>query len=87
MSGAQPKAGVIAGCVSVVAEMSEEALRKRHAQGWLLEVTSDLVELVEKIRTARDAKKATSIGYLGNIVDVWEHLAKIHQVGTYLLKK
>lgn len=81
MSGAQPKAGVICGCVTVVAEVSSEALYKRHKQGWLLEVASDLEDLVKKIKSARDEKRAVSIGYHGNIVDVWEYLAK-HYEGT-----
>lgn len=85
MSGAQPKAGVICGCVAVVAEVSSEALYKRQKQGWLVEVTSDLEELVAKIKQHRDAKRAVSIGFLGNIVDVWEYLAKHYEATGELL--
>ncbi|KAK7101954.1 urocanate hydratase-like [Littorina saxatilis] len=75
MSGAQAKAAVICGCVGVVAEVSLEALKKRYDQGWLLEMTDDLDSLVAMIRQARKQRRATSIGYHGNIVDVWEKLA------------
>ncbi|TGZ60124.1 hypothetical protein CRM22_008723 [Opisthorchis felineus] len=74
MSGAQAKAAVIVGCVGVIAEISEEALNKRFAQGWLTEKVTDLEKLVKRIRECRKAKMAISIGYLGNIVDVWERL-------------
>ncbi|XP_064085430.1 urocanate hydratase-like [Macrobrachium nipponense] len=74
MSGAQAKAAVICGCIGVIAEMSKEALLKRHAQGWLEEYTDDIDFLIRRIREARAKKEATSIGYLGNIVDVWERL-------------
>ncbi|XP_065332737.1 urocanate hydratase-like [Cloeon dipterum] len=79
MSGAQAKAAVIAGCVGVVAELDENALKKRHAQGWLTEIEDDLDRLIEKIRTAKAKKKAVSIGYLGNVVSLWEKLAEVHQ--------
>lgn len=79
MSGAQPKAGVICGCVTVVAEVSKEALYKRHNQGWLVEVAADLNDLIVRVRIAKDEKRAVSIGYHGNIVDVWEHLVKIYE--------
>eukprot|EP00112_Aurelia_sp_Birch-Aquarium-sp1_P014656 Seg318.12 transcript_id=Seg318.12/GoldUCD/mRNA.D3Y31 product="Urocanate hydratase" protein_id=Seg318.12/GoldUCD/D3Y31 len=77
MSGAQPKAAVINGCVGVVAEVSKEALEKRFKQGWLKEKTSDLDELIVMIRSARQERRTTSIGYLGNVVEVWERLAEI----------
>jgi urocanate hydratase len=75
MSGAQPKAGNIAGCISVIAEVNEKAITKRHAQGWVDEVESDLSGVVQRIKKARSAKEVVSIGYLGNIVDLWERLA------------
>lgn len=75
MSGAQPKAGTIAGVVSVTAEVNEEALMKRYTQGWVSEVVRDLEVLVERIKTARQAKECVSIAFLGNVVAVWERLA------------
>ncbi len=75
MSGAQPKAGNIAGVVSVVAEINPKAVEKRHAQGWVDEVHDSLDELIPRIREARAAGKAVSMAYLGNIVDLWERLA------------
>ncbi|KAF4513808.1 UNVERIFIED_CONTAM: hypothetical protein B566_EDAN015871 [Ephemera danica] len=75
MSGAQAKAAVIAGCVGIVAEVSEEALHKRHAQGWLTEVESDLERLIARIRLAKCNKEAVSIGFHGNVVLLWERLA------------
>lgn len=75
MSGAQAKAAVIAGAVGVVAEINEAALDKRFRQGWLVEVTRTVSDCLAAIRAARAARKATSIGYLGNVVDLWEALA------------
>ena len=72
MSGAQPKAGNIAGVVSVTAEINPEATYKRHEQGWVDEVISDLDELCSRVQTAKDNKEVVSISYDGNIVDVWE---------------
>ncbi|XP_077054436.1 urocanate hydratase [Siphateles boraxobius] len=74
MSGAQAKAAVISGCVGVIAEVDEAPLKKRHEQGWLMEVTSDLSHCIKRIREARKAKAALSLGYHGNIVDLWECL-------------
>ncbi len=76
MSGAQPKAGNIAGCISVVAEVNELATKKRHEQGWVDEVINDLPALTERVRTAKANKEVVSIAYSGNIVDVWEHFDK-----------
>ncbi|GMT24774.1 hypothetical protein PFISCL1PPCAC_16071, partial [Pristionchus fissidentatus] len=76
MSGAQPKAARIAGCIGVIAEINEDALRKRLEQKWLDEYTRDLNKLVEKIKLYRGMKIAVSIGYLGNVVDLWERLAE-----------
>ena len=72
MSGAQPKAANIAGCVSVTAEVNPAAAYKRHEQGWVDHVVTDLDELTAKVREAREAKRAESFAYLGNVVDVWE---------------
>lgn len=72
MSGAQPKAGNIAGCITVVAEVNEKATRKRHAQGWVDEVISDLNDLVKRVQEAKNKKEVVSIAYQGNIVEVWE---------------
>ncbi len=72
MSGAQPKAGNIAGVVSVTAEVNPSATYKRHEQGWVDEVITDLDELCTRVRTAKAAGEVVSIAYDGNIVDVWE---------------
>jgi urocanate hydratase len=72
MSGAQAKAAVITGAVGVVAEVNPKPLYKRHEQGWLQEVETDLDRLVRRIEQARADREALSIGYLGNIVDLWE---------------
>ncbi|MBL7832539.1 MAG: urocanate hydratase [Cyclobacteriaceae bacterium] len=72
MSGAQPKAGNISGCITVVAEVNDKATEKRHAQGWVDEVVATLDELVERVKQAKTAKEVVSIAYQGNIVDVWE---------------
>ncbi len=76
MSGAQPKAGVISGVVSVVAEVNETAAKKRHSQGWVDELHSELDELIPRIRQAVSDKEAVSMAYVGNVVDLWERLAK-----------
>ena len=75
MSGAQPKAGNIAGVVSVVAEINPAAVQKRYEQGWVDEVHTSLDELMERIRKARAAKEVVSMAYQGNVVDLWERLA------------
>lgn len=72
MSGAQPKAANIAGCISVVAEVNPKAAHKRHEQGWVDEIISDLDILVNRVRKAKADKQVVSIAFLGNIVDVWE---------------
>jgi urocanate hydratase len=76
MSGAQPKAGNIAGCITVVAEVNDKATLKRHAQGWVDETTDNLDHLVERINSAKEKKEVVSIAYRGNVVDVWEKLAE-----------
>ena len=75
MSGAQPKAGNIAGVVSVTAEINPLAAEKRHDQGWVDELHYDLDELIARIRKAQAAKEIVSLAYVGNIVDLWERLA------------
>jgi len=75
MSGAQPKAAVIAGVVGVVAEVNEKAIKTRYSQGWVDEVYEDLNSLIARIRKAVEAKEAVSLAYHGNIVDLWERLA------------
>lgn len=72
MSGAQPKAGNIAGVISVTAEVNPKAAYKRHEQGWVDEVIEDLSLLCERIRSARANDEVVSIAFIGNIVDVWE---------------
>ena len=74
MSGAQPKAGDIAGCISLIAEINPKACYKRHEQGWVDEVIEDLDELVIRVIKAKTNKEVVSIAYLGNIVDLWEKL-------------
>ena len=83
MSGAQPKAGNIAGVVSVIAEINPKAVQKRFEQGWVDEVFTDLNLLLERVNRARAAKEVVSIAYQGNIVDLWEYLAD-HDVDVEL---
>jgi len=78
MSGAQPKAAVIAGVIGVVAEINPKAVHTRHSQGWVDEVFCDLDELVKRINEAKENKEAVSLAYQGNIVDLWE---KFNDVG------
>ncbi len=75
MSGAQPKAGVISGVVTIVAEVNEVAATKRHSQGWVDELHYSLDSLMERTRKAMDQKEAVSLAYVGNVVDLWERLA------------
>jgi len=75
MSGAQPKAGVISGVVSVIAEINPKATQVRHSQGWVDEVFDNLDLLIPRIRRAMGNKQVVSIAYQGNIVDLWERLA------------
>ena len=72
MSGAQPKAGDIAGVITVCAEVNPAASHKRHEQGWVDEIISNLDELVLRVRKAKENKEVVSIAFDGNIVDVWE---------------
>jgi urocanate hydratase len=72
MSGAQPKAGNIAGCITICAEVNPKITHIRHSQGWINEVIEKVDDLVIRVRKAQAAKEVVSIAYLGNIVDVWE---------------
>jgi urocanate hydratase len=72
MSGAQPKAAKIAGCLSVTAEVNPKAVEKRYQQGWVDEVVDNLDALVKRVRKAQTEKEVVSIAYLGNVVEVWE---------------
>lgn len=74
MSGAQPKAGKIAGLISVVAEINSKAAHTRYSQGWVDELHEDLGELILRIKKAQTAKEAVSLAYIGNVVDLWEQL-------------
>lgn len=77
MSGAQPKAGNIAGCVTVCAEVNKKATHTRHSQGWVDEVISNVEDLGERVQKALLNKETVSIAYDGNIVDVWEHFYEV----------
>lgn len=79
MSGAQAKAGVIAGCITIIAEVSYEALNKRKNQGWIMEMEDDLDQLIKRIQKARQEKEIVSIGYHGNIVHLWEKFVEHHK--------
>lgn len=81
MSGAQPKAGNIAGVVSVTAEVNPAATYKRHEQGWVDEVIADLDQLCARVKEAKQNKEVVSIAYDGNIVEVWE---KFDEEGVYI---
>lgn len=72
MSGAQPKAGTIAGCVTVCAEVNPKITKIRHEQGWVNEIIDNADILVERVRKAKENKETVSIAYLGNVVEVWE---------------
>ncbi|MCX7728178.1 MAG: urocanate hydratase [Bacteroidia bacterium] len=74
MSGAQPKAGKIAGLISVIAEINEKPLKTRFNQGWLDEYYADLNTVIKRIKELLNTTQAISIGYLGNVVDLWEKL-------------
>lgn len=76
MSGAQPKAGVISGVVSVIAEINPKAVHTRHSQGWVDEVYTELDVLIPRILEASANKEAVSLAYQGNVVDLWERLVE-----------
>jgi urocanate hydratase len=72
MSGAQPKAGNIAGCITICAEVNANAAHKRHEQGWVDEIISEMGELITRVKKAKEQKEVVSIAFVGNVVDVWE---------------
>jgi urocanate hydratase len=72
MSGAQPKAGNIAGCITVCAEVNPKITHIRHSQGWINEVIENINQLVPRVKKALENNEVVSIAYLGNVVDVWE---------------
>ena len=76
MSGAQGKASVIAGVVGIIAEINPKAIRTRYSQGWVDEVYTELDPLIDRALKARENKEAVALAYQGNIVDLWERLAK-----------
>ena len=76
MSGAQPKAGNIAGCVTICAEVNEKAIKTRHSQAWVDEVITDIRLLAERVSKAKKNKEVVSIAYHGNIVEIWEYFAE-----------
>ncbi|EHO04876.1 urocanate hydratase [Myroides odoratimimus] len=76
MSGAQPKAGNIAGCITVCAEVNPKAVHTRHSQGWVDEVITDINALVVRVKKAQENKEIVSIAYQGNVVDIWEEFDK-----------
>lgn len=81
MSGAQPKAASIAGCISVVAEVNEKATRKRFEQGWIDEIIENTDALAERVTQARQHGEVVSLAYQGNVVDVWE---AFYEKGIYI---
>ncbi|XP_060691281.1 urocanate hydratase [Hemiscyllium ocellatum] len=86
MSGAQAKAAAIIGCVAVIAEVDEAALTKRHQQGWLMQISNSLDQCIAQLREARQKKTALSLGYHGNVVDLWERLVQeCEQTGELLV--
>ncbi|WP_282112701.1 urocanate hydratase [Maribacter stanieri] len=76
MSGAQPKAGNIAGCITICAEVNPLAAKKRHEQGWVDELIEDLDTLVTRTKIAKSKNEIVSLAFIGNVVDVWERFFK-----------
>lgn len=74
MSGAQPKAGNISGCITICAEVNPKAVHTRHSQGWVDEVITDIPTLITRVSQAKEKEETVSIAYQGNVVDVWEAL-------------
>ncbi|WP_194850064.1 urocanate hydratase [Nonlabens antarcticus] len=72
MSGAQPKAGNIAGCITIAAEVNQKAATKRHEQGWVDVLIDDMDQLIERVKKAQQNNEVVSIAYIGNIVEIWE---------------
>jgi urocanate hydratase len=82
MSGAQPKAGNIAGCITVCAEVNIKAVEKRHRQGWVDEVVTNGDALVQRVRQAQQNGEVVSIAYRGNVVEVWEKFYEEEYIRT-----
>jgi len=78
MSGAQPKAGNIAGCITVCAEVNPKITKIRHDQKWVDEIYEDLSQLVGRVKKAQEHQETVSLAYLGNVVDVWEEFGRQH---------
>ncbi len=78
MSGAQPKAGNIAGCITVCAEVNPKITKIRHDQKWVDEIYEDLSQLVGRVKKAQEHQETVSLAYLGNVVDVWEEFDRQH---------
>ena len=76
MSGAQPKAAKIAGITSITAEVNKNAIQKRYEQGWIDEIIDNISDLVKRIEYLKSNNKISSIGFLGNIVEIWEEFQK-----------
>ena len=76
MSGAQPKAGNIAGCITIAAEVNPKAATKRHEQGWVDVLIDNMDDLIARVKKAQETKEVVSIAFIGNIVDVWERFDK-----------
>ncbi len=72
MSGAQPKAGNIAGCITICAEVNPKAATKRHEQGWVDELVDSMDDLLVRVKKAQDKEEVVSIAYIGNVVEIWE---------------
>ncbi|GBN57830.1 Urocanate hydratase [Araneus ventricosus] len=85
MSGAQAKAAVICGCIGVISEVDPCVLQKRYDQGWVQEMIDDLDSLISRIRECRKKKITTSIGFKGNIVDIWERIKEEYEKTGELL--
>ncbi len=78
MSGAQPKAGNIVGCITVCAEVNKRAAVKRHSQGWVDELIDNMPDLITRVKVAQQQNEVVSIAYIGNVVDVWEQFYQAH---------
>jgi len=76
MSGAQPKAGNIAGCITICAEVNPHAATKRHEQGWVDVLIDNIDDLIIRVKTAQEKKEVVSIAYIGNVVEIWEQFHK-----------
>jgi urocanate hydratase len=76
MSGAQPKAGNIAGCITICAEVNAKAATKRHEQGWIDVLVDNMEDLIKRVRQAQANKEVVSIAYIGNVVEIWEEFDK-----------